>query len=133
MDNSLEEILCELSIQEISLDPNNSDLWKRELQIELIETGLISVVTTNPDAMPNGTKGVDPVLAALGFSMLSNSLPQILTFLHDWALRREGRVLKIKIQTEKDRFIEIEIPSSMSKKELTEYINIAQSAIKKKR
>jgi hypothetical protein len=127
-----EEINCEIIIQDTS-DPNQSFHWACELQKELIETGLISIIPPDHETVARGSKSVDPVLVAIGFSMLSNSLPQILTFLHDWALRREGRILKIKIQSAKNRFIEMEIPSSMSKMELAEYIKVMQSTMKQKR
>jgi len=123
-------VTCELRVDDISADTEKVNRWVIDLQTEIQETDLVTIEPRRFDIDLSGTKGVDPVTAAIGFSMLSSSLPQILTFLRDWALRREGRVLKIKIQSKKDRFIEMEIPTAISKKEVKEWIETVQSAIK---
>lgn len=123
-------ITCEVSIDDNSVDSEKLSQWLLDLKREVDATNLITLLPAKIEISPTGTKGVDPVLAAIGFSMLSNSLPQILTFLHDWALRRENRVLKVKIQSKKDKFIEMEIPTGLSKKEVKDWIESIQSAIK---
>ena len=130
MDISDNNLSCELLVEDISADSEKINQWLFDLQNEIAATNMVSILPAKTKPAPIGSKAVDPVLAAVCFSMLSNSLPQILNFLHDWALRREGRVLKIKIQSKKDKVIEMEIPTSLSNKEVKAWIKSVQSAIK---
>jgi hypothetical protein len=129
MEKHQNDIVCYLHMEDPFVDPEVIPQWTMDLKNEMVSTNLIDIIPTESLISPSGTKGIDPMIAAISFSMLSNSLPQILVFLHDWALRREGRVLKIKIQSKKDKFIEMEIPTALSKKEVKDWIETIQSAM----
>ncbi len=78
-------------------------------------------------------KDIDPLI----FATLSLSLAPIVTtkffeFLHAWSMRRENRLIKIKIQLGKDKFIEFEGPETMSKKDVDGWILSVEKAIKSK-
>jgi hypothetical protein len=133
MENTQDYVTCDFSIEDASVDPDKLNQWLFDLKKEINDTGLVTILSSNNAIMPSGTKGADPVFAALTFSMLSTSLPLILTFAHDWALRRESRVLKIKIQSQKDEIIEVEIPGGMSKDEVKDWIKLVQKSVKNKK
>ena len=103
---------------------------------------LLQEMRTNPDVAssdllssglaPDGTKAVDPLLlGALVIAIAPTVTDKVLEFLHAWMMRREGRTVKIKIQTAKDASIELEMPERMSQTDLKKLIKIVSETLAK--
>jgi hypothetical protein len=119
-----------LQVDEPHSDPEQLDQSLRLLQQELTALDIQQVTFYSSGDRPVGAKGVDPVLVgALLLVLAPPVLTKILEFLHAWALRREGRVIKVKLQTEKDTSIELEIPSSLSEADIKKWVDLAQSSL----
>ncbi len=73
---------------------------------------------------------IDPLLfAALGFSLAPAVTPKFLEFLNAWVMRRENRVIKVKVQLGWNQSIEIDGSETLSQKKMEDWI----SAIEKSR
>lgn len=71
------------------------DHLTRQLLMELKDLELESVKLVSADDIPDGTKGIDPVLAGtLAVAVLPTMLPKLLEFLQSWTLRGRGRTIK---------------------------------------
>ncbi|MBI3174887.1 MAG: hypothetical protein HYZ25_14270 [Chloroflexi bacterium] len=80
------------------------------------------------------SKDIDP----LAFATLSIAIAPIVAtkffeFLNTWALRRENRNIRIKIQVGKDESIEFEGSETLSKQDVEEWIEAIARAMKKRR
>jgi len=83
---------------------------------------------------PQGSKVVDPViLGAIAVAVGPMVLTKILEFIHIWSLRREGRRIKIKIQTDASTSLEIDVPGVMSPVEVKNWIDTLSKTINTKR
>ena len=113
-------------------DPVKLDRLTRQLRSELINNGILSVKFREQDEKEEGTKAIDPVvLGALIIASAPSIITKILEFLHAWAIRREDRVVKVKIQTQAGNIVEIEVPETMSQDKVKEWIDMVNSTIKK--
>ena len=77
---------------------------------------------------------IDPVLlGVLAVGVGPIVLTKVLEFLHAWAMRREGRVVKIRIQAGPDSSLEVEVPAIMPRSEVKTWINTVSEALNEKR
>jgi hypothetical protein len=78
-------------------------------------------------------KDIDPLaFAALSISMAPIAMTKFFEFLNMWALRRENRNIKIKIQLGKNKSIEFEGSETLSKKDVETWILVIEKALKNK-
>ena len=56
-------------------------------------------------------------------------LPKFLDFLHAWAMRKENRHIKVKLQAD-DKSVEIEVPQTSSPDEIKKWMKLAQDSLK---
>ena len=118
----------------LSFDSNQlspSDIEQSVLSFEKEMLALDGVETIVNDQI---NKDIDPLL----FATLSISLAPVVTtkffeFLNAWAMRRENRLIKIKIQLSKDKFIEFEGSETMSKKDVENWILAVEKALNTKK
>ncbi len=94
----------------------------RQIYQDLTRTGADSVRWTQSGEAPVGTKGVPIDINTIIVSLASaGALTAIIQLLKDWALRAEGRKVKIKTQIG-DNSIEFEYsPTATSEEELTAF------------
>jgi hypothetical protein len=98
----------------------------QELEVESAE--LASGGQTPEGAMA----GMDPVLLGVVLVTVGPTvLTHFLEFLHDWAMRREGRKLKVRIETPEGSAVEIEVPETTSREELIQWIETVRAALPK--
>ena len=123
---------------QIQLELENGD----QQEVDRQARQLLQEMRTNPDVesaellssgmAPDGTKAVDPVLlGALVIAIAPAVTDKVLDFLHAWMMRREGRMVKIKIQTAKDASIELEIPERMSQTDFKKLVKIVNETLTK--
>jgi hypothetical protein len=113
-------------------DSEELDSLLRQLRQELLEAGIASAPLLSNAEQPQGTKGLDPVvLGALAIAIGPTLVTKLLEFLHAWALRREGRVVKIKLQNESGAAVEIEVPTALSPAEVKTWIVMTSEALSK--
>ena len=102
------------------------------LATELRQYDLESLQPVTAGEPPVGAKGFDPaLLGALAATAAPIVLPKILDFLHAWTLRREGRVVKVKIQRSDGSAIEGEFPETMSPEQARRWIKTVASGLSK--
>jgi hypothetical protein len=109
----------ELSVQgEPGADADQVDRETRQLRAELRELDLGSVELGTAEA-PSGAKaGEGFVLGNLLMEVLPNAISPLIEFLRSWALRRNGRTVKVKTVFE-DRSVEMEFdPATVSPAEM---------------
>jgi len=122
-----------IQIDQYGLDPEEIDRIAYQLCSEIREYDVESVDLIRGEPTRQGAKSLDAV--ALGGLMVVVSpilLTKFLEFLHAWALRREGRTVKIKIQTEDGTMLEVDVPSSMSPTEIKSRISTIIELLPKK-
>ncbi|MEK7276356.1 MAG: hypothetical protein AAB427_03325 [Chloroflexota bacterium] len=115
-------------------DAEGLDLTTRQLLAEIRELKEIGSATLQREgATPEGTKSVDPVmLGQIAVAVLPAAVPTVIAFLQSWALRGEGRTVKIKTQAG-DRSLEIEYsPKSMSQAELMKLVDEMTRTLEKR-
>ena len=79
-----------------------------------------------------GTKGIDPmILGMLVVTVGPTVLTKFLEFLHDWAMRREDRIVKIKVQNPDGGSVEIEVPQTTKPDELRDWIQTVEHTLEK--
>lgn len=126
------EMLVHVGLE--SGDNEEIDLLTRELRSELLEMDVDSVNLVPAEAAPQGSKVIDPVLlGVLAVGVGPIVLTKVLEFLHAWAMRREGRVVKIRIQAGPDSSLEVEVPAIMPRSEVKTWINTVSEALNEKR
>ena len=116
------------------LDSDQLDPSKLEKSILSLEREVIELNGVEKIVDDHANKDIDPLL----FATLSISLAPIVTtkffeFLNAWSLRRENRLIKIKLQLSKDEFIEFEGSETMSKQEVEAWVLAIKKTLKSKR
>lgn len=115
-------------------DAEELDRLTRQLRAEILELEVESVEPMKGAPAPEGTKGVDPmILGALVVAVGPTTLTKLLEFLHAWAMRREDRTVKLKIQTEGGAMLEVEVPATMSPAEVKQWVNSLNETLEKKK
>jgi len=85
----------EVSAADVSAD--ELDLLARGLLNELRDLDLESAELARGEAAPEGTKAVDPVtIGSIAVVVLPGLLPKLVEFIQAWALRGQGRTVKLK-------------------------------------
>jgi hypothetical protein len=78
-------------------------------------------------------KDIDPLtFAALSIYLAPVVMPKFLEFLTTWAMRRENRLIKIKVQLGKNKYAEFEGSETLSKKDVESWISAVEKALKHK-
>jgi len=127
------EIQIQISLDD-GKDDDKTDMASRQLRKELVEIGFTTASLVSGENLPEYAKGIDPVvLGTLLVSISPIMLTKFLDFLHAWSLRQENRVIKIKIQTNANQIIEIEVPETTSPDEVKKWINEIKSTISPKK
>lgn len=125
------DIRFEINITSRYEDSEKLDSITRLLRSEIRN---LNVAETNPvlsKEISLGAKTTDPVIiGALIVTLIPSVLTKFLEFLHDWAMRKEIKVIKIKIQTDADKSIEIEVPMTTSHTELQAWIKVVQDTLR---
>jgi len=114
----------ELSVQgELGADADQVDREARQLMAELRELDLGPVELGTVEA-PSGAKaGEGFVLGSLLMAVLPNAISPLIEFLRSWALRRNGRTVKVKTVFE-DRSVEMEFdPATVSPAEMNSLVS----------
>lgn len=114
-------------------DDEQLDNTVRQLRQELVDltSGSVEYYSSNV-IIPSGVKAIDPAtLNALILSVSPIAITKLLEFLHNWMLRKEERVIKIKVQRQDGQSIEIEVPASTTQQELKTWIKTVETAISK--
>lgn len=130
-----DETLIKLTIyvEQPNADRVEADNAIHGLREELkdFDVGAISWVGAGTDS--KGAKGsIDPaVLGALLIAVTPIVLSKILEFLHAWAMRREGRSIKIKFKNKESELVEVEIPRDMKPTELQMWIKAVKNSTQK--
>jgi hypothetical protein len=112
-------------------DVEQQDYAVRQLRQELSQLILEPIEFYSQNSqIPEGAKSIDPeTLNALILSIAPISFMKLLEFLHNWMMRKEGRVIKIKVQKLNGQSVEIEVPASTSQQELKMWIKTVEAAI----
>jgi hypothetical protein len=128
--NSPNELL-NLTVTLIESDIEQRDYAIRQLQREIADLDVGTIEAFSKDNQTStGEKSFDPAtLNALLLSIAPITVTKILEYLHNWITRKEGRSIRIKIQKSKGSAVEIEIPSSMSTKELKKLIKTVETSM----
>jgi hypothetical protein len=134
MKNQPQNLEFSVEINSIGGDKEQVDDETRELYGELLEVELASVELANNQMPPEKTKAIDSVLlGTIAISVAPIMITKLLEFLLAWAMRREGRVVKLKMQS-KTNSVEIEMPMTMSPDDLKIWIaELNESLSSKKR
>ncbi len=130
MMNNMNELLS-LDIAIIEENDEKRDYALRQLrrEIETLDIGDVNALS-EPQTVDAGAKSIDPAtINALLLSITPITITKVLEFMHSWVTRKEGRTIKIKIQKSRGTTIEVEIPSSMSSKELKQLIKTVETSI----
>lgn len=81
----------------------------------------------------DGQKDIDPLaFATLTVAIAPIVVTKFFEFLNTWALRRENRHVRIKLQLGKDKSIEFEGSETLSKEDVEKWIRVLDGAMKKK-
>jgi hypothetical protein len=114
-------------------DAEELEALTRQLRDELRELDVERVEPVTGSALPEGAKGVDPMLLGM-LAVWAGPvvLPKFLEFLHSWAMRREGRTVKVKLQTAEGAALEVEVPATMSPAEVKTWIRTVSEALAQK-
>jgi hypothetical protein len=125
----------EVQIEMEGADEEELDRQARRLRGEILERLEVdSAELVRAGNAPEGTKVIDPViLGALVVAVGPTVLTKFLEFLHAWAMRREGRTVKLKLQTPEGAALEIEVPQTMSPAEVKKWIDTLSEAVTKKK
>jgi hypothetical protein len=111
-------------------DAHELDRETRHLIKELHNLNFHVIIDLPSDIAPEKTKTVDPVIVGAIIVALSPTfITKLLEFLHAWCMRREGRSIKIKIQLDEKRLIEIDVSETMPIEELKKRIDAIREVI----
>ncbi len=116
-------------------DGEHADWITRQLlsqirEIDAEDDVLTASLAVQKGDAPEGTKGIDPVLVgAILVSLGHVALPKLLDFLHDWAMRRQDRTVRISYKSPQGESIEVEVPATMDKDEVKSWIDKIRSSV----
>jgi hypothetical protein len=103
-------------------DREELDRATRNLRNEIDEAGVESVELSAGQAVPEGAKAADPVaIGSMLISVLSGTLPKLLTVLHSWVTVSGGRKVKLKVRAGTTS-VDLEIPGRMTEIELADLL-----------
>ena len=107
------------------------DQLTRQLRQELLEAGAESAELVRQGKAPAGAKaGLDPVvLGALLVAVAPMAMTKLLEFLQAWAMRREGRTVKLNIQDADGASVQMEVPQTMSPSEVKSWLETIDEAL----
>jgi hypothetical protein len=107
------------------------DQLTRQLRQELLEVGVESAELVHQGKAPAGAKtGLDPVvLGGLLVAVTPMVMTKLLEFLQAWTMRREGRTVKLNIQTADGASVQMEVPQTMSPVEVKSWIDTIEAAL----
>ncbi len=109
-------------------DPNEIERSTLSLEKELGQT-----VGGIHRQAAHGHKDIDPLaFATLTVAIAPVVVTKFFEFLNTWALRRENRHVRIKLQLGKDKSIEFEGSETLSKEDVEKWIRVLDGAMKKK-
>ena len=114
--------------------PEELDSITRQLRDELEQEDVGSAELLKEGPAPQGTKSAEIVtMGGLLLSVVPSVLPSLVGFLQSWALRGDGRKVKIKTQVG-DRSVELEyVPNAMSQAELRSLVETLTSSLETKK
>ena len=129
--------VVELIVQVELVDSSDEEIDQetRRLRNEIVDLLDVESATlqTEQSSAPPGTKPIDPVtLGVLIVAVAPIAVTKFLEFLQAWAMRREGRTVKIKIQNAKGSLIEIEVPATTSTAEIQKWIGLIKESLVEK-
>lgn len=113
-------------------DEAQVDSLTRSLRQEILELDVESAEMASEGEVPEGTKALDMVL--LGTLMVAVApivVTQLLEFLQAWTMRREGRTLKVRVETPEGSAVEIEVPETTSREEVQTWIETVRTGLPK--
>jgi len=85
------------------------------------------------DTHDEGTKSGE--LEMLGYIAVATTptlLMKFLDFLHAWAMRREGRVIKIKYEDKDGKSLELEVAETTKREEIEKWINTIRDTLERR-
>ena len=112
-------------------DDEQLDQLTRQLRQELLDIGVESAEYVHQGKAPEGSKaGLDPVvmgtlLVAVGPIIMT----KLLEFLQSWAMRREGRTVKLNIQAADGASVQVEVPQTMSQAEIKRWLETVERVL----
>lgn len=122
------EVVAQIKVE--NGDDEELDRLARQLLSEIQELDVDSVKLAPADSVPQGAKVIDTVL--IGTVLVSVGplvLTKLLELLHDWAVRREGRTVKLKMRNQAGASVEIEVPASMQPSEVKSLISAVNETL----
>lgn len=128
----LNELILNIEIQMPNFENDYITLSTRQLLADIKKFDVKSADLVKRETNAVGSKSVDPVvIGAVVITLLPNTLAQVLQFLHDWSLRKEGRTIKIKVQSKDGAIVEIEVPETISPVEVNRWISMVKKQVVK--
>jgi hypothetical protein len=95
-------------------DAEELEALTRQLSDELRELDVERVEPVAGGAPPGGAKGVEMLVGALVVSVGPVLLPKFLDFLNAWAMRREGRTVKVRLRQADGAEFEVDASDTVS-------------------
>jgi hypothetical protein len=128
MDRETLEVI--LQVDWPKADENQIDDATRQLLSEIRQLDVFSAELLKAGPAPEGSMAVDPVIVGMLIVAIGPTLlTKLLDFLHAWAMRREGRTIKIKIQTPDGAIVEVEFPQTVSFDDVEQWIAKVEAAV----
>lgn len=125
-------VTCTVFVDLVGGDESDVQQETRRIWADLRQQNVESVEPIRERNVPEGAKAMDPaLLSALVVAVAPTMLSQLLEFLHAWAMRREGRVVKVKLQTGDGRVVEGEFPATMSQEDARQWIAVVAKSLPK--
>lgn len=107
-------------------DAEELDALTRQLSEELRELDIERVEPVSGESTPEGAKGVDPMLLGwLAVWAAPIVLPKFLEFLHAWAMRREGRTVKVRLRQADGAEFEVDASDTVSMEKIQQLVSLS--------
>jgi hypothetical protein len=108
----------------------------RPIEVEMCILGLerevLELDGVEKAANNQAVKEIDPLaFAILSFNLIPTVLARFFEFLNAWAMRRENRMVKIRVQLGKNKYVEFEGSETMSKKDVEGWVAAVEKTLKK--
>lgn len=131
MGNQSVNFVIQLKVQ--GVDENQIDLSSRRLLQEIKQLGVEKASLVSEGAIPDGAKALSPeLIGAIYVAALSGAIPQLLTYLQAYKMRKEQQSIAIKYQ-KGDEALEIEVPASSSPDEVEAWVKFVQDRLESSR